>query len=111
MNCRGQGEHQDGRFFAFEEKRREGHDLHRDEQGEGRQPIGAAADPALEAEKDLLQFHRILGRRVLSGALIGSVWRQIWFETEFVQAADSGSNYGIAVTFNSWDHRAIAPFR
>ena len=68
---RGQGEHQDGCLFAVEEKGREGQDQHRDEQGEGRQPIDAAADPALEAEKDLLQFHRILGGGVLSGDLIG----------------------------------------
>jgi hypothetical protein len=68
---RGQGDQQDGRRFAFEEKGREGQHQHRDDQGEDRQPIGAAADPALEAEKDLLQFHRILARGLLSGALIG----------------------------------------
>ena len=59
---RGQGEHQDGRLFACEEKGGEGQDLHRGDQGEDRQPIGAAADAAVEAEKDLLQFHRILAR-------------------------------------------------
>ena len=68
---RGQGDQQDGRLFAVEEKGREGQDQHRDDQGEDRQPIDAAADPALEAEKDFLQFHRILARGVLLGALIG----------------------------------------
>ena len=33
--------------------------------------MGAAADPPVEAEKDILQFHRILARGVLPGALIG----------------------------------------
>jgi hypothetical protein len=46
---RGQGDHQDGRLFAVEEKGGEGQDLHRDDQREDRQPIGAAADPAVEA--------------------------------------------------------------
>jgi hypothetical protein len=36
-----------------------------------------------------LQFHRILARGVRLGALIGSVRRQIWFETACLQAADS----------------------
>jgi hypothetical protein len=68
MNCEVKATNQDGRRFAVEEKGREGQDQHRDDQGEDRQPIGAAADPALEAEKDFLQVHRILARGVLSGA-------------------------------------------
>jgi hypothetical protein len=55
----------------------EGQDQHRDDQGEDRQPIDAAADPAVKSEKDLLQFHRILARGVLSGCFDGSVRRQI----------------------------------
>src|SRR6185436_13803830 len=68
---RGQGDNQDGPLLAWEKKGGEGDALHRDDQSERRQPIGAAANPAVKAEKNLLQCHRILARGVLSGFPIG----------------------------------------